>query len=214
MRSCLPYLLIALAALPACARLSAADSVRTLSRHVPVERATSIRLDFPVGDVDVVAADLPEVAVKVQIRCDHPTGRCADAATKVDLDVSGQDHLRIGLSGWPRSGLHGMKVRARLRVPRDTPLAATLGVGRITVAGVGGGLAANVGVGDIDATLPEIGIGDVHATSGIGRASLRTRRGEQKSRWFLGSSVSWHDGTGKADVRIDCGVGHARVVLQ
>jgi hypothetical protein len=214
MRGKLLVLAVALAALPACAHLSAADSVRTLSRHVPADHAASVRLDFPVGDVDVVAADLPEVSVEVQIRCDHSTRRCADAATKVDLDVSGGERLRVGLSGWPRSGIHGMKVRATLRVPRDTPLAARLEVGRMTVTGVGGGLDANVGVGDVEATLPETSIAAVRATSGIGRASLRTREGERKSRGFLGSSVSWRDGTGKADVRIDCGVGHARVVLQ
>ena len=108
-----------------------------------------------------------------------------------------------------------MKVRATVRVPRNTPLTAELGVGRMTVSGMGADLSAHLGVGDVDATLPEASVASVRLASGVGFASLRTSHGAQEgSRGLLSRSISWHEGTGKADVRIDCGVGHAKVVLR
>jgi len=203
----------ALATLPACT-YSSSHTVRTLSREVPTAGATAIRLNFPVGEVAVIAADAAQVGLEVQILCNHGS-RCADEAQGVDLQVEGQDPLRVSLTGWPHSGNRGMKIKATIRVPRTLPLTADLGVGRMTVDGVGAGLRAELGVGDVEATLPEASVASVRMASGVGFASLRTSEGEQAgSRGLLSRSINWQKGTGKAAVRIDCGVGHAKVVLR
>jgi hypothetical protein len=201
------------ASLTGCVRYSG-HTERTLTREVPAAGVTSIRLSFPVGEVAVIAADPAKVGLEVEILCNH-SHRCAEAARNVEIEASGQDPLRVALTGWPHSNSRGMKVRATIRVPRNTPLTAELGVGRMTVSGVGADLSANLGVGDVEATLPEASIASVRMGSGVGDASLRTSHGRQRgSGGFLGRTVSWHEGTGKAAVRIDCGVGHAKVVLR
>jgi hypothetical protein len=201
-----------LVTLPAC-DYSPSHTVRTLTREVPAAGASAIRLSFPVGEVTVAAADSPQVGLEVEIRCSRRS--CEEAAKGVEIQVSEGDPLRVSLAGWPHSGHRGMKVRATVRVPRNLPLTAELGVGRMTVDGLGGGLRANLGVGDVLATLPEASVASVHMSSGVGDASLRTSHGVKRwSRGFIGRSVNWNEGTGKADVRVDCGVGHAKVVLR
>src|SRR5262249_35112907 len=152
-----------------------------------------------VGEVAVIAADQPQIGVEVEIRCGY-SSRCAEAARGVEIQVSSEDPLRVSLTGWPHSRSRGMKVKATVRVPRNTPLTAALGAGRMTVEGVGAGLHANLGVGDVEATLPEASVASVRLASGVGDALLRTSHGAQGgNRGFLGRSVSWHEGTGKAD---------------
>ncbi|HZF08312.1 MAG TPA: hypothetical protein VFE33_05935 [Thermoanaerobaculia bacterium] len=201
------------ASLTGCIRYSG-HTERTLTKEVSAAGVTAIRLSFPVGEVTVVAADQPQVSLEVQIQCKY-SHRCAEAARNVEIEASGQDPLRVALTGWPHSSNRGMKVRATVRVPRNTPLTAELGVGRMTVSGVGANLSAHLGVGDVDATLPEASIASVHLASGVGYASLRTSQGAQEgSRGLLSRSINWQKGTGKAAVQIDCGVGHAKVVLR
>lgn len=200
------------ASLTGCIRYSG-HTERTLTKEVSAAGVTSIRLSFPVGEVAVIAGDSAQVGLEVEVRCNH-SRRCAEAARNVEIEVSGQNPMRVALSGWPHSNSRGMKVRATVRVPRNTPLAAELGVGRLTVSGVGADLSAHLGVGDVEATLPEASIASVRMGSGVGDTSLRTSHGRQGGHGFLGRSVSWHEGTGKAAVQIDCGVGHAKVVLR
>src|SRR3954466_1248223 len=206
--------LAAVVTLPGC-MIHSGHTLRTLTREVPAAGASSIRLTFPVGELTVIAADSPQIGLDVKIQCDHGGRRCAEAAQKVDIQVSGNDPMTVSLSGWPHSNSRGMKVRATVRVPRDTALTTELGVGRMTVSGVGSDLRAHLGVGDVEVTLPEAGVASVRMDSGVCDASLRRSHGAAKrSGGFLSHSVSWHEGTGKAAVRIDCGVGHARAVLR
>jgi hypothetical protein len=199
-----------LGALPACANHPA----RTLTQEVPTSGARRIHLDFPVGDLTVVAADQATVSVEVKLECEHGGSRCAEAAEKVEIRASGADPLRIELAGWPKLGTRGLRANARIRVPRSTPLMAELGVGDLRVSGLEADLRAHLGVGDVAVTAPEARVASVHLGTGVGDATLRTSRGRDEGNGFIGHKVTWKGGAGQAAIRVDCGVGDATVVLK
>src|SRR6185295_6654677 len=152
----------------------AEEIVRSFRQQIPVGGSDEISLDFPVGEVTVEAWESPQVGLDVKIACNHRSSRCAEAAEGLRLvyDASG-DRLRVQMKNWPKfGGTKGMHVLAHIKVPRDLPLRAELGVGELTVEGTANNLTVDLGVGQVNVTLPKEAIGSVDLDTGVGEASL------------------------------------------
>ena len=211
MKKLVPFVALALlGALPA----AADEVVRTIDRQFSAADASRIHLDFPVGELDVVAGSGREVEVHVELECDSPRKtRCVEAAKAIELVASTGDKMHVELKGWPKSGTRGLEATVRVTVPRDLPLHAELGVGDMSISGLEADLTANLGVGDIEVTMPESAVAEVHVDTGVGDASLSAGGREVDGSGFVGKELDWTKGSGKAEIEIDCGVGEARVKL-
>jgi len=53
----------------------------------------------------------------------------------------------------------------------------------------------------------------VRVASGVGEANLLVGRRHVEGSGFIGHTVSWGDGSGRARVALDLGVGESEVVL-
>ena len=212
MKKLIPFVAVALlAALPA----AADEVVRTLERKVSAADASRIHLDFPVGDLEVEVGSGREVEIQVELECDSPRKtRCVEAAKKVELVVSSGSRLDVELKGWPKNGDRGLEGNFKVIVPRDLPLNAELGVGNMTITGLEADLNANLGVGDVSVTMPESAVAEVRLNAGVGDASLSAGGRSFTGKGFVGKELDWTGGSGKARVKIDCGVGEANVKLE
>jgi hypothetical protein len=62
--------------------------------------------------------------------------------------------------------------------------------------------------------MPESAVDEVHLDTGVGDAHLLAGGQSIEGSGFVGKSLDWTKGSGKAEVEIDCGVGEARVRLE
>lgn len=195
---------------------AAADEVvRTLDRQISAAEASRIHLDFPVGELEVEAGSGRQVEVHVELECDSPRkARCVEAAKAVELVASSGGRVHVELKGWPKTGTRGLEATVRVTVPRDLPLTAELGVGEMRISGLESDLSADIGVGEVTVVMPESAVGEVHVDTGVGDANLSAGGRHFEGSGFVGKELSWTKGPGKAEIRIDCGVGEAQVRLE
>jgi hypothetical protein len=208
-------LLLSLALLLAVVPVGASEIVRSFKQQIPVGDADEIALDFPVGEVTVEAWDNPQVNLEVKIACNKRTSRCEEAAKALRLvyNTSG-DRLRVEVKNWPKMAGKSLHVIAKINVPRDLPLWTDLGVGELTVQGTEGDLTLDLGVGEVNVTLPKDAIRSVDLDTGIGEANLTAAGRHYESAGLMARQITWNEGKGNARVKVDCGVGEIGVSLK
>jgi hypothetical protein len=199
------------AALPADAK----EVVRSFQKQLPAGNFDDIHIEIPVGDLEIEASDAREVAVKVELLCERKTSRCLEAAKDVRFVYTTDDgRLHFQMKDWPKAGTKGLHARARFSVPREAALRAELGVGELTIQGMEDDLQVDLGVGEVNVTLPEAAVGSVTLDTGIGEASLKAGGRRYESAGLFVRTVNWREGKGQARVTVDCGVGEVNVSLK
>jgi hypothetical protein len=155
------------------------------------------------------------VDLDVKVTCNHPTSRCESAAKALRLVYNAAGgQLEVKIADWPHfGGTKGLNVVASLRVPRNLPLRTDLGVGKLTIQGVASDVTADLGVGEVQVTLPKAAIGSANIDTGIGQASLVAAGRRYTSAGLITRRINWNKGTGRARVKVDCGVGEIRVTV-
>lgn len=195
---------------------AAADEVvRTLDRQLSAAEASSIHLDFPVGEVQVDAGTGRQVQVQVNLECDSKRqARCLEAAKAIEIVSSTSGgRLHVELKGWPKAGTRGLEAHYVVTVPRDLPLKAELGVGEMRIAGLENDLNADLGVGEVSVKMSESTVASVNVDTGVGEANLFAQGHHWESSGLISRELKWHEGRGKAAINVDCGVGEAEVRL-
>ena len=201
----------ALTALP----LTAEETARHFNQQIAVAGTQKVALDFPVGELTVEGWDQHQVQLDVRLTCHRATDRCLDAAKAVRLvyRTSG-DTLRIEVKSWPKFGGKGLHVEAHLQVPRELDLAANLGVGEMNLHGLEGDVDGDLGVGEVNATLPEAAFAQANLDTGIGEATLLAGGQRYERGGLFTREISWKEGRGRSKVRLNCGVGEVDLALK
>jgi hypothetical protein len=194
---------------------SAKEVVRSFRQQIPVGSAGSIHLDFPVGELHVEGGDGRQVDLDVQIVCNHSSSRCESAAKALRLVYNAAGgQLEVKIKDWPHwGGTKGLHVNATIHVPRDLPLKTDLGVGSLTIQGIAADVTADLGVGEVHVNLPKEAIGSAAIDTGVGEASLSAGGRRYSSEGLFTRTINWDQGTGRARVKVDCGVGEIHVTL-
>ena len=217
---------------------AAADS-RDFSLDVPVGELKQLELEANVGEVDIRAADVDKVEVRVRLEPDDEDWfgsaeelerRLADA--RLEHRASG-DTLQLRLDyDDSRRGDNDLEEHWQIRVPAHFGMNVELNVGSMHIEGTGGGVEAEVNVGELDIAVTggdidaEVNVGelDIQTTTdspgefdletNIGEATLRID-GERAGRndGWLGNSVR-HDAEGDDDVFARANVGEIRVEVR
>jgi hypothetical protein len=194
---------------------SAKEVVRSFRQQIPVRSAGKIHLDFPVGKLHVEGWDSPQVDLDVQIVCNRASSRCEDAAKDLRLVYNATGgQLEVEIRDWPHwGGTRGLNVDATIHIPRNLPLSTDLGVGELTIQGIAADVTVDLGVGEVHANLPKEAIGSAALDTGIGEASLVAAGRRYSSEGLFTREIRWNQGTGRARVKVGCGVGEIHVTL-
>jgi len=193
------------------------ETLKTLNMSRPAEGLTSIEIRAGVGDVQVEGNTSGEVIVQVEVRSktglfssDHRSRREAEALQLETRDAGGALALSLGPE---HHGDTHWSERWTVRVPAAFAASVKLGVGEIQVLDLGGGVKAEIGVGDVRIEGTYESFGDIHASCGVGDVSLRTPSGRNRGEGFIAHSLS-ADGPGKAAIRAEAGVGDVKIHLR
>lgn len=195
--------------------LSASETVRHFNQQLATSSASKVAVDLPVGEATITGWDQPQVEIDLLLKCQHQTDRCVAAAKAVRLvyRIAGET-LHLELKNWPKLGGKGLQVAARISVPRGLPLTADLGVGELTISGLESDVDGDVGVGELKVDLPLAAVHEAHLDTGIGQATLVAGGRRIERGGLIAREVDWREGTGRARVRLDCGVGEIDLTLR
>jgi prolyl-tRNA editing enzyme YbaK/EbsC (Cys-tRNA(Pro) deacylase) len=205
-----PVLLVVALASPAFAD----RTVRTLDDVQPAAGVDKVHLEFSVGQLTIEPSTDRNIHFTVKVRCKDNSRRCEERAEELEIEARRiGSTLKIEIpktSGWDSNRA---TFRAVLLMPADLALRLEMGVGELTISGLAHDVDVNLGVGEARLRLDENHVREVTVSSGVGDASLRVgKRNLQGSGW-LGHSVRWDDGPGRARIEVDLGVGETEVVL-
>ena len=209
-------LILPVAAALLCAFPASADEVvRTFQKQIPVGGIEDIHIEIPVGELEIEAGDGRQVETKVEITCERAKPRCLEAARNLRFVYSAEDgRLHFQLKDWPKVNAKGLEVHARFTVPRGLALRTELGVGELTIEGIEGDLQADLGVGEVNVTMPESAVSSVKLDTGIGEADLQAGGRRYTSEGLFVRQLTWNKGKGQSHVEVDCGVGEINVALE
>jgi hypothetical protein len=191
------------------------EVVRRFVKELPAGGVDKVVVDVPVGEVKIEGSPDQQVHLEVRLECDDRGGACEELSKRVKVVYSREDgDLTLRLKEWPKSRNKGLEAHVRVQVPRDLPLKAHLGVGQLSIAELESSVEADLGVGELDITLPAAAVGSVNADTGIGEASLVAGGRHYESAGLVAREIRWSKGTGKARVEADCGVGEIDIRLK
>jgi hypothetical protein len=189
-----------------------AEDLGTLEGRWSVGNTDEVRVEVPVGSLEVVATDTREVRALLTVRCRRGGRRCVERSKRLELvsSLSGQTR-RIKLEGMPKFDNHGLDITLRVEVPRSLGVSAEMGVGECHIEGITRDLAVDLGVGDVEVVSRERDLRSVRLTVGIGDASFSHGKRHEAISGFLGKRVHWDEGTGSSRMSVEVGVGDIEV---
>lgn len=190
---------------------------REVEGRALLEAEQEVRIDFPVGDLEIEGVDGDEFTITVSGRCKRHTDRCDEQLEEIRVDIR---ERRGGL--WVEVAPHSkwgwwdkLELEARVRHPADRPLVVDMGVGRLEVRGTASDLELDLGVGEASVDL-EVGfVHSVYVDAGIGDTELLVPDGwvDCERSFLIGSEARWRDGPGEARIQVEVGVGEVSVRL-
>jgi len=200
------------------AGLVAAGDTRTIEAQAQLAAGQEVRLDFPVGELEIVGVEGARLRIEVEGRCKHGSSRCEEHLEEIEIEIrESGGAFRIEVA--PHSKWRwwdSLQIEARMTYPSSHELIVDMGVGELDIEGLTGDLEVDLGVGEVSVDLPVEAVRSVSIDAGIGETELKVPdgwvRGERS--FLIGSESSWRDGTGQARVRVEVGVGEAVVRLQ
>jgi hypothetical protein len=200
-----------LAATPAVA----ATVLQAQTRAWPIGADQRVRLEFPVGELRVEASDGDRVRLELTAKCkDSDTERCMKRVERLSLDANDTGSaLIIDIEGYPKMNPRFSLIGV-LQVPRRNDLEIEMGVGELGIVGMEGSLDVDLGVGEADIDVSKESVRRVTVEVGIGDARIRAGGDRRESSGLFGREVRWSEGSGRATVKLNVGVGDARVSLR
>ncbi|MEO8504510.1 MAG: hypothetical protein ABI609_11480 [Acidobacteriota bacterium] len=191
---------------------------RDLAATVPLGDAQTIRLELPIGEIEVRGDGAGELRAELEVRCD-PRRDCGQRLDGVHLDTHREGReLRFAVHGYPRLlRSAGMEVRGVVHVPASAALDIDMRIGELHLSELDlrNDVHIDMGVGKVRVALPEHRLRRVKLDSGIGDARLRTRseRLEASRSLLIGAKLDWRRGTGESTLAVDLGIGEVTVEL-
>lgn len=172
-----------------------------------------VRLDHPVGELEIVGADVNAIEVRMEIDCD---GRnCDERIDDIRLEGRAKNgELRLEVDGYPTFG-KGVSVDLEIRVPRGMALAIEHGVGETSIEDVMGDIDLEAGVGEVEIRGSSGAFQSAEIELGVGESELSVdgTKIEGDSFLFIGGETEWHKGRGESRLKVEVGVGEVSVRL-
>jgi len=209
-------LVLAAAALALAPAVAAAREHRELSESFQYLRGQTVRLDFPVGELEIEASSGDKVEVELRAECRWDNSRCYAALEDVRIVSRSSDRrLSIEIEGDKNWGRGKLELEGTIRVPRQAELDVEFGIGELEIDDFEGDVRVDMGIGDVTVRADASKVRSVDIDAGIGEATLSGVRENVRGRrsLLIGAEVSWDDGSGGSRIVVDLGIGDAKVRL-
>lgn len=192
-----------------------AKTSKTATYEFPAGAFTTVEIDHPVGELDIVAGDAEKIRVQMRVECSSRRNRCAERVEDIELksrELGSALELRI--DGYPRNA-DSLSVNLEITMPRRLSVDIDRGVGETRIRDIEGDISVESGVGEVHIIAPVRSVGEVQAECGVGEANLRAPGGqiETEGFLFLGNELRWR-GEGQSVIEVEAGVGSVKIDLE
>ncbi|EGM78020.1 hypothetical protein Rhein_1837 [Rheinheimera sp. A13L] len=191
------------------ATTAVADDVKVLEKTIDAKSFTRLVLDVPVGEIDVKVVEGTEISLVVELEADKNwLGRSSDISdASIKLREKGSTlRLKVELEDDDN-----VKQSWTVKMPAEMAAAFNLGVGAVDVTDLTSDIKVDVGVGDIDIKVDTSLYASIKLDAGVGDTSIKGGKGRYQQERVLITSSSELDGSGKAELEANVGVGDIEV---
>ena len=189
--------------------------VRSFDREFDARGLDQLRLDIPLGALEIEGTSGDRIEVEVRIECHFRKSRCRDLAEDVDLVGSTfGDELVLELDGLKKWKSLGMEFTIQVKAPATLELEVDFGVGSLDIRGFDNDITVDQGIGELNVTMAESQVESVDIDAGVGEANMRYAGGRLETSGIFGNDLRWNDGTGTARVRLELGIGEVDLRLR
>ncbi len=180
-------------------------------------RADFERVDmrFPVGSLEVVAHDGDSVVVRLEPHCEIGSRDGCEKAVR-RIKVRAREHgktLELAVVGGRWFDTQRVQIEGRLEVPRELALSLDMGVGELSVFGVGRDARIKLGIGEATVRSDRGAYRAATVNVGIGEASFVGGGWSRDRAGVFGNALRWEAGKGISKLGVDVGIGEASVYL-
>jgi hypothetical protein len=207
--------IVGLALLPAA--VVAADEVRTLNRSFDASDLEAVYVDFPIGELKVKGTQSQKLMVELVIECrrERSLDACKDRAADIEMEARERDErVELWIDGFSKWRSRGMQMRMVVLVPENLDVTVDMSIGELELEQLLGSVTVDMGIGEVSLTGSEEMVNRVSLDTGIGESSLTTHRGRSSSAGVFTREISWTEGNGDNDIRIELGIGEISVKLR
>lgn len=191
------------------ATTAVADDVKVLEKTIDAKHFTSLVLDVPVGEINVKVAEGTDISLVVELEADKNwLGRSSDISdASINLREKGSTlRLKVELEDDDN-----VKQSWTVKMPAEMAATFNLGVGAVDVTDLTSDIKVDVGVGDIDIKVDTSLYASIKLDAGVGDTSIKGGKGRYQQERVLITSSSELDGSGKAELEANVGVGDIEV---
>ncbi len=216
---------------------ASADDTREISETFSAKGVEVVSINAGVGSVELIAGKGDKITVLVSVEPDDDW--FGDGPDREDMEkITLENTARKGKISLQLDFPRGMdeddvEEHWEVEVPASLQAKVRIGVGRISIEGIAGGVNAHAGVGEIKVDVPDgdvnahVSVGDVRVKSAtksvgdiemdadVGHVSLKVHgeNHEAKRGWGPGASLDL-DGSGSDEFDISADVGNAGLVIK
>ncbi len=168
-----------------------------------------IEINASVGSIHVIPASGKKISVVLEITQQNRHWFQSDIdLAEVELHSSTRGK-RLAL----RQNDDDLNIDWTVELPAVEQTSIELGVGKIEGKLKDTKLHVNLGVGDVELSMPLETTGEINLNTGVGGAKLRGGEARQHKHSFVSQDVDGH-GNGDHDVRVKVGVGQVELRLE
>lgn len=195
---------------------SATEGERNITLQEDVAGAELIRLNVPVGDVEITGTTGTSVTAVVKASCEkEKRENCLQLLKELGWSKKTGNVTEFGLSPSGITRYDHVSIGVKLGVPKDKKLEVSLGVGALHIAGTSACLTADVNAGELNIKLKESQLASAQLSAKVGDVKVVTEKGdviEGERSLLVGASLEWK-GTGTCHTKASVLAGEVQLIL-
>ena len=186
-----------------------ASDLKIIKDTIDVTTGQTVSFNVPVGSLKIKTCDCDQISVKVKVEPKDSdwsffsSGNVDDAKLQVKQR---NNSVKLSIDD------EDTKQKWTVTMPADSNLNVDLGVGELKVREFNQSLDADVGVGSITVDVTEQNYDSIKLESGVGATDIDGFDKQAKTTRAMVSSTTKYRGEGEHSIKVDVGVGDARII--
>ncbi len=184
-----------------------ADSDKHISHTVDAAELDSARLEFPIGQLEIVTYDDDEIQLDIEIEAERHWfifSKKDVADVELEVQIVGSN-VYLGIDN------DDVEQHWIVKIPTKLALTIEVGVGEIKIEEFSNNLEMDLGVGSVRVEVAGADYDVIHVESGIGDAQIvGFSQSAESERNFISADAIYH-GEGDLEMEIEVGVGDIQV---
>ena len=185
-----------------------ASDLKIIKDTIDVTKGQTVAFNVPVGSLKIKTCDCDQISIKVKVEPKDSDWSFFSSGNVDDAELlvkQRNNTVKLSIDD------DDTKQKWTVTMPADSNLNVDLGVGELKVREFNQSLDADVGVGSITVDVSEQNYDSIKIESGVGATDIDGFDNQAKTTRAMVSSTTKYRGEGEHSIKVDVGVGDARI---